>query len=130
MVHSLYLCIIKQGGASPEYMSDTAPLLATVNMLDKNRRGFLKTKRCHNEKDLGIGADLNSSLKEIYCVQANNYSPVTLYYKIRLVSQFIVLLYDCDLIWRIYYIAKGFQIGKKSELSTTFLWFKCSISTI
>lgn len=47
---SSYLCIIKQGGASPEYMSDTAPLLATVNMLDKNRREFLKTKRVYNEK--------------------------------------------------------------------------------
>lgn len=65
VAHSSYLCIIKQGGASPEYMSDTAPLLATVNMLDKNRRGFLKTKRIHNEKDPGIEADLDSPLKRI-----------------------------------------------------------------
>ena len=65
VAHSPYLCIIKQGGASPEYMSDTAPLLATVNMLDKNRRGFLKTKRIYNEKAPVIEADLDSPLKEI-----------------------------------------------------------------
>lgn len=65
VAHSSYLCIIKQGGASPEYMSDTAPLLATVNMLDKNRRGFLKTRRVHNEKDPGIEGALNSPLKGI-----------------------------------------------------------------
>lgn len=53
VAHSSYLCIIKQGGASPEYMSDTAPLLATVNMLDKNRGGFLETTRIHDEKDRG-----------------------------------------------------------------------------
>lgn len=40
VAHSPYLCIIKQDGASPEYMSDTGPLLATVNMIDKNRRFF------------------------------------------------------------------------------------------
>ncbi len=62
VAHSPYLFIIKQGGASPEYMSDAAPLLATVNMLDKNRRGFLKTKRIHTEKDPGIEADLDSPL--------------------------------------------------------------------
>lgn len=60
VAHSPYLCIIKEGGASPEYMSDTAPLLATVNMLDINRRGFLKTKRIHNEQDCGIEAELDS----------------------------------------------------------------------
>lgn len=65
VAHSLYLCIIKQGGASPEYMSDTAPLLATVNMLDKNRRWFLKTKRIHNEKDCMIETDLDSPFQGI-----------------------------------------------------------------
>lgn len=52
MAHSPYLCIIKQGGASPEYVSGTAPLLATVNMPDKNRRGFSKSERAHDEKNL------------------------------------------------------------------------------
>lgn len=65
VAHSPYLCIIKQGGASPEYMSDTAPLLATVNILDKNRRGFLKTKRIYNEKAPLIEVDLDSPLREI-----------------------------------------------------------------
>jgi len=65
VAHSPYLCIIKQGGASPEYMSDTAPLLATVNMLDKNRREFLKTKRIYNEKYPEMEAELHSPLKGI-----------------------------------------------------------------
>lgn len=52
------MCIIKQGGASPEYMSDTAPLLATVNMPDKNRSGFLKSERIPNEKDHWAEADV------------------------------------------------------------------------
>lgn len=52
VAHSPYLCIIKQGGASPEYVSGTAPLLATVNMPDKNRRGFSKSERAHDEKNL------------------------------------------------------------------------------
>lgn len=65
VAHSPCLCIIKQGGASPEYMSDTAPLLATVNMLDKNRRGFFKTKRIPNEKDPGIEADLDNPSQAI-----------------------------------------------------------------
>lgn len=60
MVHSPYLCIIKQGGASAEYMSDTAPLLATANMLDKNRRGFLKTKGITNKNDPRIEADMTA----------------------------------------------------------------------
>lgn len=38
VVHSPHLCIIKRGGASPESLSGTSALLATVNMLDENRR--------------------------------------------------------------------------------------------
>lgn len=63
VVHSPYLCIIKQGGASPEYMSDTAPLLATVNMPDKNRKRILKTQRIRNKKDPGTEAHPHSPLK-------------------------------------------------------------------
>lgn len=65
VAHSPYFCIIKQGGASPEFMSDTAPLLATVNKPDKNRRGFLKTKRILNKRDTGTEAHLNKPLKGI-----------------------------------------------------------------